>query len=118
MKIFSFAEAFKLIAPDNAYREGLISEMDGESIENQYEIKKIIWSAFWELFNAQSSLKMQEIIKMEKTIDLKIALRKARQAIWVDFQDILSGKKVELQQMDDIRSKLQQLISASRGASK
>ena len=104
-------EAFKIVAPDDVYRAEVVRDMSGESLENQYEVKKIIWTAFWDLFNAQSALKSKEIIQQEKTVDFATALRRARQAIWVDFEDILSGKKAEKAQMEDIRLKLKELMS-------
>jgi len=118
MKIFSFMEAFKIIMPDESYRDALVKDMNTESSENQYEIKKIIWSAFWDLFNSQVSLKMKEKIEKENTINQSVALRQSRKEIWTEFEDILSGKKGEMDEMKEIRTKLQQLILESRSASK
>lgn len=107
-------EAFKIIMPDESYRDTLVKDMNTESLENQYEIKKIIWSAFWDLFNSQVALKVEEKVNKEKTITPSIALRQSRQEMWIEFQDILSGKKVEMDEMKNIRSKLQELMNASK----
>lgn len=114
MKIFSFMEAFKIVIPDDAYRNNVVKDMNTESLENQYEIKKIIWSAFWDLFNSQVALKMQEKIKIENTIAPGDALKLSRQAMWAEFQDILTGKKQEVDEMKEIRSRLQELINVTK----
>ena len=120
MKSFTITDLFKIIPFEEAERNEFIAEYDTYEDALKFEIQRICWKAYREIVDQETELKYQKIL-----LEVENGLRplnadlmyEARLEVQQDMEDIVSGKKAELKQMDDIRSKLQELIAASKGAS-
>lgn len=109
---FTTKEILKLIPLDNTLREQILKEYDSYGDGKKYDMGTIIWDAFTQLTNALIDLKFKKYMfevenKQRKlTTDLYI---KAKEAVYQDYDDILSGKKQDREQMEAIQKKLQSL---------
>jgi len=117
MKSFTIKDLFKIIPFEDNERNELLAEFDSYSDALKFEVQQICWNAYDELFEQQTELKFQKImLEVEAGIrpihaDL---MHEAQLEVQQDMEDIISGKREEVQQMEDIRSKLQQLIQESK----
>lgn len=114
MKTFTLTDILKLIPFDPAYRTELSQRIVYGDLSERYDIEKNLWDAFWEMYEVLSDLKYkqmyEQVSKDTKTEELPGLMRKARQSVWQDFEDTLTGKKQDVQQLDEIRNKLQSWV--------
>ena len=114
MKTFNLTEILKIVPFDAVFREEISQTLVYGTVDEKYEAEKACWDAFWEMYKVLTELKYKELatslMKGDTTLKLAELTRKARQAVWKDFEDMLTGKKQDVEQIDEIRAKLQQLI--------
>lgn len=121
MKSFTIKDLFKIIPFEDDERNELLAEYDSYSDALKFEMQRICWGAYRELVEQQTELKYQKImLEVEAgTRPMNADLMdEARLEVQQDMEDIVSGKKEEIQQMEDLRSKLQQLIQESKNTPK
>lgn len=119
MKTFTIKDLFKIIPFEDDERDTLLAEYDSFDDALKFEIQKICWDVYREIVDQETELKYQKLmLEAERGIRPLNAdlMYDARLQVQQDMEDIVSGKKSELKQMDDIRSKLQQLVSESKKA--
>ncbi len=114
MRTFTFEEVLKILGFEESYKQHLRDEVNGQNADVKYDIEKTCWKAFWELYHGLSNMRFQEMlysIKMGEgkyTLDSSL-MKKAKQAAWLDVEDILNGKMQDNNQISEIRSKLKSL---------
>ncbi|OGK11275.1 hypothetical protein A2954_06130 [Candidatus Roizmanbacteria bacterium RIFCSPLOWO2_01_FULL_37_12] len=113
LTIFDIAEILQL---DKDFKENLKKNFDTYSEDLKYEIIETLWDGLYKLQDKLTELKYQQF--MDEVSDGKRELtnklyNEAKMAIWKDFEDNLSGKKQEIDQMEQIRFKLQSLTNKS-----
>ena len=120
MKKLEVKDLLKIVPFDDDFRNEIAAEYVTYSEALKYDIQKILWDAYYEIHDQQTVVKLQQLM-----MEVEAGLRPltddmnddAERLVEKDFEDILTGKKNELQQIDDIRAKLQSLISESKKAS-
>lgn len=117
MKSLTIKDLFKIIPFEENERNELLAEYDTYEDALKFEIQRICWGAYREIVENETELKYQKIMMEVESgarplnADLMF---EARLEVQRDMEDIVSGKKDELQQMEDLRAKLQQLIQESK----
>ncbi len=117
MKSFTIKDLFKIIPFEVDERNELLAEYDSYSDALKFEMQRICWSAYRELVDQQTELKYQKLMmEVESGTRPLVAdlMDEARLEVQQDMEDVVSGKREEVQQMEDIRTKLQQLIQESK----
>jgi len=112
MKTYSILDLAIILQLDEPVKEDLRKNFDSYSNDLKYEIKQILWDGLHELKDRMAKIKYEELMqevdegKRELTTDL---YDQALKRVWQDFDDVLSGKKKETEQIEQIRAKLQPL---------
>lgn len=120
MKSLKVEDLIKIIPFDDDDRASILIDYKEGNESLRFEIHKILRAAYYEILERETVLKLQQLM-----MEVEAGLRPltddmnddAERLVEKDFEDILTGKKNELQQIDDIRAKLQSLISESKKAS-
>ena len=117
MKKLNVKDLLKLIPFEDDFRSEISREYESYSDALKYDVLKILWDAYYEVLEQQTVVKLQQLMleveagKRTLTNDMN---DEAERLVEKDFEDILSGKKNEIQQMEEIRNKLQSLIAESK----
>lgn len=121
MRRLEIKDLLRIIPFEEGVRAEILNEFDTYSDALKYDIQKILWDAYYEILEQQTEVKLQQLM-MEVEAGVRSLTTDmnddAERLVENDFEDILNGKKNELQQIEDLRSKLQQLIQESKNASK
>lgn len=112
MKTYSVLDLATILQLDEPVKEDLRKNFDSYSNDLKYEIKQILWDGLHELKEKMAKIKYEELMlevdegKRDLTTDL---YDQALKRVWQDFDDVLSGKKKDVEKMEEIRAKLQPL---------
>lgn len=113
LTIFDITDILQL---DKDFKDSLKKNFSTYSEDLKYEITDILWDGLSKLQNRLTELKYEqfqnEVISGKRKLTNNL-YNEAKQAVWQDLEDILSGKKQEVDQMEEIRSKLQLLTTPS-----
>lgn len=113
MTIFDIAKILKF---DDKQTNDLKKDFETGDGEKKVEIIDIMWNAFFELHKNLSDLKYRQLMqevgegKRDLTTDLYL---QAKKLAMKELEEILSDTPQEVQQMDEIRSRLQNLTKNS-----
>jgi len=114
MKQLTILDLATILQLDDSLKEELKNNFDKYSEGLKYGILDTLWNNFYKLRDELAKLKYQELLKeielgkSQLTNDLYL---QAQKRVWKDFEDMLSGKKQEVDQMEQIRVKLQSLTN-------
>lgn len=106
LTVFDLATILQL---DDSVRDNLRKNYDNYSDVKKYDVLSILWDGIHDLKKKLAVLKyeqfMQEVDagKRELTNDM---YDEAVKAVWQDFQDILSGKNNDIEEINRIRNQL------------
>ncbi len=109
MKKYTISDLATVLQLDKSVKEDLRINYENYNEDLKYEIQKVLWDGVHELKNRLAKLKHEEMLlevdegKRELTTDL---YQQAVKAVWQDFDDLLAGKKNDISQIEEIRSKL------------
>jgi hypothetical protein len=115
MKKLTIADISKILQLNNNYIEELSNNFSSYDEDLRYGIVEILWNGLHELKNRLAKLKYENLLlevdegKRQLTTDI---YAQAVKAVWQDFEDILSGKKNELDQIATIKAQLQTQLSS------
>lgn len=121
IRALEVSDLLKIVPFEEDFRNEINAEYASYSDALKYDVQRVLRDAYYEILEQQTVVKLQQLM-----MEVESGLRpltpdlndEAERLVEKDFEDILSGKKNEIQQMEDIRSKLQQLILESKKASK
>jgi len=109
LNIFDIADILQL---DQEFKDNLKKNFDTYSEDTKFEITDTLWEGLYKLQNRLTEVKyqqyMDEVAQGKRQLTNQL-YSEAKRAVWSDFEDILSGKKHEVDQMDEIREKLKSL---------
>lgn len=94
---------------DDAVKENLRKNYDNYSDAKKYDVLAILWDGVHDLKKKLADLKYEQFLqevdagKRELTNDI---YNQSVKAVWQDFQDILSGKNNDIEEINRIRSQL------------
>lgn len=106
---FTVHDLATILQLDDSVRENLRKNYENYSDAKKYDVLAILWDGVHELKKKLAVLKyeqfMQEVDagKRELTNDM---YDEAVKAVWQDFEDILTGKKKDVDQIEQIRASL------------
>lgn len=106
MKQLTVLDLATILQLDEWVKDDLRKNFDSWNDELKYETQKTLWDGVYELKDRLAKLKYEEFLlevdegKRELTTDL---YHHAVKAVWQDFEDMLSGKKKELAQIEEIK---------------
>ncbi len=112
MTNYTFEDIIKIL-PLTADDRRDLTNMGGYSADRQNELKNICWEAFDEMTDDLADLKLEKLLaeaeegKVAVTGDMQ---DQALELVHTDYEEILSGRKQEVEQIEEIRNKLQGLI--------
>lgn len=121
IRALEVSDLLKIVPFEDDFRNEINAEYASYSDALKYDVQRVLRDAYYEILEQQTVVKLQQLM-----MEVESGLRpltpdlndEAERLVEKDFEYILSGKKNEIQQMEDIRSKLQQLILESKKASK
>lgn len=106
-------EVIKILPMEQAKRESLLEEFKNGSNADNYDVSLVLWRAFHDLYEQLTELKFQQLqyetASGKKPMSSNL-YNDAKRLVWEDFQNILSGKKAEIDQMEEIRAKIRATI--------
>ncbi len=117
MRAFTFKEIIKIIPLEGASRGKLLKDYDGFDDSLKVKIQRICWNAFAEMREQLFDIALQGLLTNATTGGLPRQYSMRQQAdILVErvFEDLLTGKAQELEQLREIREKLKALSDLSQ----
>lgn len=115
MRYLKTTDLITLLPIDNGLKTSLNNKLLNVGNEERLDYEQLLWSVFSEYKEKLENIYYQEMFieaeqnKRELTAGL---MQRAKKRAAEEFENVLSGKKQELQEVDEIRSKLQTLITA------
>lgn len=112
MKDLTISDLATILQLDARIKEDLEKNFDSYSESLKEKTLKILWDGLHELKEKMAKIKYEELLlevdegKRELTTDL---YDEALKRVWQDFDDMLSGKKKDVEKIEEIRAKLQPL---------
>lgn len=110
---FTVPQLLKILPLDASFRTELETEYESYSEGRKFEIKQILWDAFFQMTDELTDIKYERLlldIKDGRRNELDDLYQEARTLVYQDYRDILAGKKEEIEQIDKIRDQLKGLI--------
>jgi len=117
MKDLTIFDVIKIIPLDKKYREGLLCDFEIYDEDLKLNIREICWKAFFEYKEALEDAKLELFLsevsqeKRKLTGDMMTEVKKA---VWQDMEDILNGKREEMERIRDLQSKIQSAIGQQK----
>ncbi len=113
---FTTKDIIKIIQLDEEQKKMLLAEYDSYDEGKKYEISSVCWNIFSEMTDKLTDIKYQhfidEVEEGKRTLSPDIQ-DLARDVVHEEYRDILSGKKQDMQHIEEIRAKLQDLFKKS-----
>jgi len=111
---YNTKDIIKIIPLEPAYKEQLLAEYDTYDDSKKYEISAVCWATFTELTDKLADMKykefMEEVVLGKRKLTTNM-MGDAYSAVHKEYEDVMTGKKQEVQQIDEIRNKLQTWLS-------
>lgn len=114
---YTTKELLKIIPLDEDLRTSLLKEYDTYGESKKVEIDFTCIDIFSEMTEVLADIKFRQFLdevqegKRKLTTDL---MDQAKEAVLQDYEDMLSGKKHEQEQIESIREKLQSLAKFAK----
>lgn len=115
MKKFTVSDLATILQLDQSVKQDLVSNFDSYENELKYEILEILWNGLNDLKKRLAKLKYDQFLDEVNTGKRKLTnslYDEATKAVWKDFEDISSGKKQDISQIEEIRANLQPLLTS------
>lgn len=109
MKKFTVLDLANILQLDEPVKEDLRLNYESYDADLKSEISDVLWNGLHMLKEKLAEQRYEQYLteveegKRELTSDL---YNDALRSVWQDFDDVVSGKKKELEQIDEIRAKL------------
>lgn len=120
MRKFTISDLATVLQIDPGLKEDLVKRFDSFDSDTQYRTQEILWDGLHELKEKLTELKYEQFLaevdegKRKLMSDL---YDQAEEAVWQDFEDILSGKKKEKEQIENIISSIKTSVDKSISSS-
>lgn len=114
MRNLTTKDIIQIIPLEDERKKQLLLDYDSYDDARKYDIQEIVWNAFNEMKEHLTKIKYEEFLA-----EVEIGIRpltanimdQTIEAVWNNIDNMLKGDKLEtMQEMDNIRSKLQSLI--------
>ena len=113
MKKYTIFDIAKILQLDEEFQNELKTKFNTYDDAKKCEIIETLWSVLFELHDKLTVVRYNEFLKEiddGKRELLNNLFLQAKRSVWQDFDQILAGKPKELEQIDEIRSKLEEII--------
>ncbi|MBP9691257.1 hypothetical protein KBD81_04225 [Candidatus Woesebacteria bacterium] len=114
MREFNTIDIIKIIPFDQKTRETLLAEYEGYEEGKKFEVTKILWEAFDEMFEAikaeKTSILMREVAEGKRHLTGNIA-ETVDLEVWAALEARLEKNPADDDSLSEIRNKLQHLIT-------
>ena len=113
MRKLNIKEVIKAIPMEEKVREQLLSEYESYPEIKQFDISLGCWNTFHQMQKIMEDAKFQEYeqeILNGTRQATALLMQEARDSVWQDIEDVISGKKIEEKKIEAIRAQLQSLI--------
>ena len=113
MHDFTVKDIIKIVPLEEALRKELLANFDSYPQAQKFDIESSLWNAFTELTEELKKIKFEEFVKeiaLGKKNTRTDLMNEAEKEVYKDYEDILSGKMEEIQQIDSVREKLAELM--------
>jgi len=115
MREYTITDIIRVLPFSKEDREKLLADYPTYDDALQFEVKRICWEQFAVYLRTLSDLKEKTFLAEVQQGSRKLSSSfsdDAKKAVLDEFEDVLTGKKEELEQIDTIRTKLQELIAS------
>ncbi len=112
MRTYNIPDLLKVLNIEKVTADYIVKNYDSFNDTLKYSIIETLWDGFYELKEKVTKLKYEQLLievelgKLEFNNDLQ---RQAEAAAWKEFEDILSGKRTESDEINKLRDKLKGL---------
>jgi hypothetical protein len=110
---YTIPELIKIIPMEDEVKAQLATEYESFSDGRKFEIQQILWDALFEMTDALTDLKYDELlqdVQEGKRIVSGDMYQEARSMVYQEYEDILNGKKEEVDKIDKIRDQLKGMM--------